>query len=133
MVIPNSITIIKRNMSLTCRNCLVIGNNFLVSQGIQMERSLLILIPVLHHCSPVRLLAIQNIKESTGFLHHWLNKMANQYSTRMENHHVSPLNRCRNHSNRLTPGTHSVSLITPMTYFPLRSHYRMSTETTSAQ
>jgi len=79
----------------------------------------------------MRLLVITNVKELTGIMHR--NYNAAQYSTRMEKHRASPLNRCCNHSYGSTPGTHSVSLTTPMTYFPPRSHSRMSTETTSAQ
>ena len=52
---------------------------------------------------------------------------AAQSLTRLEKNRASPLNRCCNHSYGSTPGTHFVSLITPMTYFPPRSHSGMST------
>ncbi len=81
--------------------------------------------------APMRSLVITNVKELTGIMH-W-NYNAAQYSTRMEKHRASPLNRLCKHSYGSTPGTHSASLITPMTYFPPRSHSRMSTEMTSAQ
>ena len=68
---------------------------------------------------PSEVIGDKNIEESTGILHR-KNKMANQYVMKMEKHHASPLNRCCYHLNRLTSGIHSVSLITPMTYFPPR-------------
>ena len=96
-----------------------------------MEGSLWILILIMDHCAPMRLLVITNVEELMGIFH-WNYNVA-QSLTRMEKHRASPLNRCCNHSYGSTPGTHSVSLITPMTYFPPRSHSRMSTEMTSAQ
>ena len=91
MVIHNSTTIIKRNMLLFYRNCWAISNDFPVSPDIQMERSLLILIPILRHRGPVRLLAIKNVNEITGIMH--LNINAAQYLTRMKKHRASPLNK----------------------------------------
>jgi hypothetical protein len=77
---------------------------------------IVILILTMHHSALMRLLVITNVKEFTGILHR--NYNVAQYSTRMEKHCASPLNRCCNHSYGSTPDTHSVSLITPMTYFP---------------
>jgi hypothetical protein len=95
-----------------------------------MERSLLIVIPILHHRGPMRLLVIKNVEELTGIMH-WNYNVA-QYLTRMEKHRASPLNKSCNHLDGSTPGTHCISLITPMTFFPPRSHFRMSTEMISA-
>ncbi len=132
MVIHNSTIFTKTNTLLFYRHCWVIWNDFPVSPRIQMERSLWIVILIMHHRTKMRLLVITNVEELMGIFHRYYN--AAQYSTRMEKHRASPLNRCCNHSYGSTPCTpHSVSLITLMTYFPPRSHSRMSMETTSAQ
>ena len=110
----NSTIFIKRIMLIFYRYCWVIRYNFPVSPRIQMERSLLILILIMRHRSPMRLLVlvITNVEELTvtGILHRYYNVA--QYLTRMEKQCASPLNKSHNHSNRSTPGTHSVSLIT---------------------
>ena len=97
-----------------------------------MERSLLILVMIMRHRAPMRLLVTTNVEEITGILHRYNNAAQYLTLTRMEKHHASPLNKICFHLDRLTPGTHCVFSITPMTFFPPRSHSRTSTETTSA-
>jgi hypothetical protein len=70
----------------------VIRNDFPVSPRIPMERSLWILILIMRHRTKMRLLVITNIEELTGIFHRYYN--AAQYSTRMEKHRASLLNRC---------------------------------------
>ena len=131
MVIHNSTIFTKRNMLLFYRYCWVKWYDFSGSPRIQMEWSLWILILIMRHRTMMSLLVITNAEELTGILHRYYN--AAQYSTRMEKHLASNLNRCCNHSDGSTPGTNFISLITLMKYFAPRSHSRMSTETTSTQ
>ena len=79
---------------------------------------------------PKEIIGEKNVDELTVIMHR--NYNAAQYLTRMEKHRAPPLNRCCNHSDGSTPGTQCVSFITPMTFFPPRSHFRMSTKMTSA-
>ena len=78
----------------------------------------------------MRILAIKNDEELTEIMHR--NYNVAQYLMRMEKHHASSLNNSCNHLDGLKPGTHCISFITPMTFFPPRSHIRMSMEMTSA-
>jgi len=78
---------------------------------------------------PKEIIGEKNVEEITGIMHQ--NYNVAQYLTRMEKHRAPPLNRCCNHSDGSTPGTQCISFITPMTFFPPRSHFRMSTKMTS--